>query len=118
MSEESIVASKSPQARTPNKTARPAARRASKAAAQPVAARQPQRSGVGRQAVDDPEQYCDVARRFTPSIGTHPPLSTKRLRIAKAKRFDCQKVEARLAQAPSAIILESPPSIVSVEAVK
>ncbi|MGN6269585.1 MAG: phasin family protein [Sphingomonas sp.] len=41
MSEESIVASKSPQAKTPNKTARPAVRRAPKAAAQPVAARQP-----------------------------------------------------------------------------
>ena len=41
MSEESIVASKSPQAKTPNTTARPAPRRASKAAAQPVAASQP-----------------------------------------------------------------------------
>ena len=41
MSEESIVASKSPKAKTPNTTARPAARRASKAAPQPVAASQP-----------------------------------------------------------------------------
>lgn len=42
MSEESIVASTSPKAKTPNTTARPAARRASKAATQPVAASQPE----------------------------------------------------------------------------
>jgi phasin family protein len=52
MSEESIVASKSPKAAAPNKTAGPAPRRAPKAAAQPVAADRPEPAATAEAETD------------------------------------------------------------------
>jgi len=76
MSEESIMASKSPKAATPNKTARPAARRASKAAAQPVAADRKEPAATARTETDTFTEAADPVLAATKDTDTMDNVKT------------------------------------------